>query len=110
MSLFRLKRSFVLPVAVMLGLLLLWELVVKIFAIPVYLLPAPSEIWRETAAIPARLFDNTLATLMTVLGGFAVAIVISLPIAVLIVYSRWFADAVYPLLVFTQSIPKVALA
>jgi NitT/TauT family transport system permease protein len=110
MSRFRLKRSVVLPVAVMLGLLLVWELVVAIFAIPVYLLPAPSEIWRETAAIPGRFFDNSVATLLTVLIGFCVSIAISLPIAVLIVYSRWFSDAVYPLLVFTQSIPKVALA
>jgi NitT/TauT family transport system permease protein len=107
---FRLRRSTILPFAVLLGLLLVWEVAVTAFRIPVYLLPAPSEIWRQTAAIPERTLENTLATLETVLLGFAVSVVVSLPIAVMIAYSRWFAEAVYPLLVFTQSIPKVALA
>jgi NitT/TauT family transport system permease protein len=107
---FRLRRSTILPLAVLLGLLLVWEVAVTVFRIPVYLLPAPSEIWRETAAIPQRTIENTVATLETVLLGFAVSVLVSLPIAVMIAYSRWFAEAVYPLLVFTQSIPKVALA
>ena len=53
---------------------------------------------------------HTLATTQTVLLGFAASVIISLPLAVLITSSRVIANAIYPLLVLTQSIPKVALA
>src|SRR5829696_6502427 len=87
MTRFRLKRSTVLPTTVMLLLLLVWELAVRAFDIPIFLLPSPSTIWREMSAVPGRAFDNTMATLGTVLTGFVVSIAFSLPIAVLIVYS-----------------------
>jgi NitT/TauT family transport system permease protein len=45
-----------------------------------------------------------------VLLGFAVSVIVSLPLAVLITASPVIANAVYPLLVLTQAIPKVALA
>jgi NitT/TauT family transport system permease protein len=94
----------------MLCILLLWEMAVAQFDIPIYLLPAPSAIWREMSAVPGRAFDNTIATLVTVLLGFFVSIAFSFPIAILLVYSPWWSDAISPLLVFTQSIPKIALA
>jgi NitT/TauT family transport system permease protein len=91
-------------------LLVLWELAVRAFRIPVYLLPAPLVIWTETTRIAGPVAGHTLATLQTILIGFAVSIAVSLPLAIVITYSRLFANAVYPLLVLTQSIPKVALA
>jgi NitT/TauT family transport system permease protein len=83
---------------------------VRAFGIPVFLLPAPSVIWTETLGLGPVLVDHLVATLTTVLLGFAFSIVVSFPIGVLIGYSAFFANAIYPLLVLTQSIPKVALA
>ncbi len=54
--------------------------------------------------------EHTFSTLTTVLLGFAAAVLISLPLAMLIASSRAISAAIYPLLVVTQSIPKVALA
>ena len=82
----------------------------RAFGIPVFLLPAPSVIWTETLGLGPVLVDHLVATLTTILLGFAFSIVVSFPIGVLIAYSAFFANAVYPLLVLTQSIPKVALA
>ena len=82
----------------------------RAFGIPVFLLPAPSVIWTETLGLGPVLVDHLVATLTTILLGFAFSIVVSFPIGVLIAYSAFFAIAVYPLLVLTQSIPKVALA
>ena len=53
---------------------------------------------------------HTLATTQTVLLGFLASLVVSLPLAVLITASPAIANTIYPLLVLTQSIPKVALA
>ena len=53
---------------------------------------------------------HTLATLNTVVLGFFISIIISLPLAVFMTSSPVISSAIYPLLVLTQSIPKVALA
>lgn len=56
------------------------------------------------------MIEHTLETLRTTLVGFGVSILIGLPLAVAITSSSLAANAIYPLLVITQSIPKVALA
>lgn len=98
------------PVLALLALLLAWEAAVALFAIPVYLLPSPSRIIADAAANAGTLGMHTLATLKTVLLGFGVSVAVSLPLAVFITSSKTVANAVYPVLVLTQSIPKVALA
>jgi NitT/TauT family transport system permease protein len=99
-----------LPVGAMLGCLALWEVACRVFGIPGYLVPAPSAIWRETLQVAGPVVGHTLATTETVLLGFIASLVVSLPLAVMITASPLIANAVYPLLVVTQSIPKVALA
>jgi NitT/TauT family transport system permease protein len=106
----RTLRDVVQPTLFFVLLLVVWELAVRIFHIPVYLLPAPTVIWTDTTRIAAAVSGHTLATLQTIVVGFVVSIVVSLPLAVVITYSRLVSNAVYPLLVVTQSIPKVALA
>ena len=91
-------------------LVILWEAAVRLFAIPVYLVPAPSVIWTDSLAMGGTVASHTVATLRTVMIGFFVSIVISLPLAVALTSSPLVSNAVYPLLVLTQSIPKVALA
>lgn len=103
-------QDVVLPVVTFIVLLILWELCVWVFAIPVYLLPAPSVIWAETSAEWTLVWGHTMATLVTVLLGFGLSIAVSLPIGFALTSSRIVSNAIYPLLVLTQSIPKVALA
>ncbi len=49
-------------------------------------------------------------TLYETLGGFALSILVGVPLAVLIVYSPALKSALYPLIVLTQSVPKIAIA
>lgn len=100
----------ILPTAVFILLLILWEAAVRGFDIKVYLLPAPSVIWVESIAIIDSVLEHTWATLQTVIVGFVISIAISLPLAAFLTASRYISTAIYPLLVLTQSIPKVALA
>jgi NitT/TauT family transport system permease protein len=89
---------------------LVWEGICQGFKVPAYLVPPPSAIWNDTMAIGPTVLGHSLATLKTVLLGFLVSIVISLPLAVLLTASPAIASAIYPFLVWTQSVPKVALA
>jgi NitT/TauT family transport system permease protein len=98
------------PVLGFVGVVLLWEVGVRIFQVPSFLLPTPSEIARESWAVRGQLATNTLATLRTVALGFAASVAISFPLAFLIASSRTFAATIYPMLVVTQSVPKVAVA
>jgi NitT/TauT family transport system permease protein len=88
----------------------LWELICRAFSIPAYLVPTPSAIWTDTWKLVGPVSDHTLATTRTVLLGFLASLIVSLPLAVLITASPAVANTIYPFLVLTQSIPKVALA
>jgi NitT/TauT family transport system permease protein len=98
------------PVAALIVFVLLWELICRAFSIPAYLVPAPSAIWADTWKLVGPVAIHTLATTQTTLLGFFASLVVSLPLAVLLTASPVIANTIYPLLVLTQSIPKVALA
>ena len=98
------------PWIAVLVLLMAWEGGVRSFRVPDYLLPAPSAIWTETMAIRGAVWAHTLATLHTIGWGFALAALVSLPLAVLVTASPALGAAIYPLLVLVHSVPKVALA
>ena len=98
------------PVAALVIFVALWEGACRVVHVRAYLLPPPSAIFTDTMELFGPVVMHTLATGETVLLGFAVSVVVSLPLAVLITSSPLIANAVYPLLVLTQAIPKVALA
>jgi len=98
------------PVAALVVFVLLWELSCRAFSIPAYLVPAPSAIWTDTWKLVGPVSMHTLATTQTTLLGFLASLIVSLPLAILLTSSPMIANTVYPLLVLTQSIPKVALA
>lgn len=92
-------------------LLVVWEAACRGLAIPSFLLPAPS-------AIAAAFFDVSLpvwaghvwATVRVALMGYALAIVVSIPLAVGLASSRLLSRTLYPMLVVVQSTPIVAVA
>lgn len=105
----RLKAALPAWLAVI-GLFVVWEAAVRVFGIREFLLPAPSAIFVATIGAWPNVLRHTMATMGTVMLGFAASVVISLPLAMVIASSRAISAAIYPLLVVTQSIPKVALA
>jgi NitT/TauT family transport system permease protein len=92
------------------AVLLVWELAVDLAGIPRYVLPAPSDIWASMVAHAGSLLAHCWVTLLETLAGFAVSLAIGIPLAVAIVYSRIFDRILYPILVASQAVPKVALA
>ncbi|WP_424767673.1 ABC transporter permease [Paenibacillus sp. sgz302251] len=95
------------PVVFALAFLILWELAVKIFNIPIYLLPAPTAV---VAAIDASLWSHTLVTLMEALVGFILANILGLLTAVIFVHSKPIEKGVFPLAIALKTTPLVALA
>lgn len=92
------------------AILLIWEVAVRIGNVPAFLLPAPSAIWASLVEHAAPLMRHSWVTLLETLAGFGLSIAIGVPLAVIIVYSRIFERILYPMLVASQAVPKVALA
>jgi NitT/TauT family transport system permease protein len=104
-------RLFVLPLLTFAGILLVWEACTRIFAIPSYILPAPSRIAGGFESIPAsRWFEHVWATLRVALIGYFISIAVALPIAIGLTRSKLLSACLYPLLVVIQSTPIVAVA
>ena len=99
------------PVAgAFIALLVIWQAITVLAGIPDYVLPAPTQILRAIADEWRQLLVNAAVTFAEATAGFLLSIVVGIPLGVAIVYSRWLDRVLYPLLVASQSIPKVALA
>jgi NitT/TauT family transport system permease protein len=91
-------------------LVLLWEFLVRWFETPSWLLPSPSSIATAMFEWRGDLVVHTWVTLYETLVGYALAIAISIPLAVAVVYSPFLQNTIYPILLAFQSMPKVAIA
>jgi len=96
------------PTATLLGLFVFWEASTRLLNIPAWLLPAPSDIFKVILS-GQTIWMHTWTTLWETLAGFAMSILLGIPLGVLITQSPSLRNAIYPLLVITQSIPKVAI-
>jgi len=98
------------PVLLVLVLLVLWDLTIRLFRIPPYLIPSPWSVVAQLQAEWPRLLKESIPTTYATLGGFVLSIAFGIPMALVIAYSRTVESFVYPLLVFSQSVPKIAIA
>lgn len=91
------------------GLFLVWELAVKIFDLPVFILPAPTDIWEAIIRYWSPIWKNSVQTLFTTVAGFLLAVVGGLALGLAIGWSRAIYAGLYPLMIGFNSIPKVAV-
>ena len=104
--------------------LALWEAIVDLLAIPVYLLPAPSAVvgtlWRLLSAgfvpptyvgAPAQgILYDTYVTVLEALVGLLIGTVVGLLIAIVMTNSRFAEQALYPIVISIRSTPTIAVA
>jgi NitT/TauT family transport system permease protein len=105
-----LLSAWVRPVLLVIVLLAVWDLTIRVFRIPPYLIPSPWSVVQQLVAEWPRLLKEAIPTTYATLGGFALSIAFGIPMALVIAYSRTVESFVYPLLVFSQSVPKIAIA
>lgn len=97
------------PLAFALGLVA-WQVVVTQARVPKYVLPPPTDVFEALIRYQGRLLRDAWITTQEILLGYAVAVLVSIPIAILIVYSPLFTRTVWPMMIFSQIMPKIALA
>ncbi len=98
------------PLALGAALLGLWQWLVVRLAVPSFVLPAPSQIWRALLADLPGLLGGLWVTLRITLLAFAAAVATGVLLAVACAQSRLLALALFPYAVMLQVTPVVALA
>jgi NitT/TauT family transport system permease protein len=96
--------------AIFVAIFALWELGTWLFHVPDFILPSPSLIIDKIMATWRLLLLNAFVTAQEIVLGFGLSIVLGIPMAIAVVYSRIFERVAFPFMVSLQTIPKVALA
>jgi len=99
-----------LPVVVLVAGIAIWEAVVRIYAIPPYVLPGPSAVFRTLVGDWGVLSQSLLTTLITTLEGFLAAAFGGVALALLFNQSRWLEYSLFPYAVILQVTPVIAIA
>jgi ABC-type nitrate/sulfonate/bicarbonate transport system permease component len=102
--------TWLLPFAILTGLVALWESWVRLAEVPKWQLPAPSAVAVELGVSRALLWDHTLVTLEEIAVGFVAALAAGLVLAAAIAYSRVIERSVYPIVIASQTVPVIAIA
>jgi len=99
-----------LPVLVLAAGVLLWDLIVRGFAIPPFVLPAPGLVLATLVADGGLLWNSLLVTLLTTFEGFVLAAAGGIGLAIVFNQSRLVEYSFYPFAVILQVTPVVAIA
>jgi NitT/TauT family transport system permease protein len=102
--------SVLYPTALVMAVLMLWEGGTRLFAIPRFLLPPPSVVFASLIDNAELLLINGWITTLEIILGFALSIVVGIPLALAIFLWPPFSRSIFPLLVSSQAMPKVAIA
>ena len=92
------------------GILVLWHLVVVVFGVPTYIAPTPIQVLRVFVEQGDILWINFWPTLLEAVAGFALGNSIAVVLAVWFVHNRLAERAFYPIAVFINTIPIIAVA
>lgn len=98
------------PIAAAIGLVVLWQLIIVVFQVPQFIAPSPLDVVGVFATKGDVLWANFLPTLMEALAGFVVGNGIAVILAVWFVHSSLAEKAFYPIAVFINTIPIIAVA
>jgi NitT/TauT family transport system permease protein len=102
--------AYATPVLFGLALLGFWQIVVLVFRIPAYIVPAPLAIFQQFLRNWPMIRDDTLVTGIETMGGFALAVGIGIPLALLVAFSPLLRRTFYPLAVTLEMVPKIVFA
>ena len=90
-------------------LLLAWYLFVRLGDVPRFVMPSPADTLGALFVSDYGWWANTLVTATEIFGGYALALVVGVLLALLFTWSKTLESLMLPLLVSLNMIPKVAL-
>lgn len=98
------------PILSLLIFVLIWWAVIAVFSLPGYILPTPLKVLDSIIGTGPALWTNLATTLLETIEGFIAAVIVGVAASLLIASSKVAERLIYPILVTTQAVPKVAVA
>ncbi|MGH9101065.1 MAG: ABC transporter permease [Acidimicrobiales bacterium] len=98
------------PILSLAVLVLIWWAVTAVFSLPAYILPTPLKVLDSIIGTGPVLWTNLETTFLETIEGFIVAVIVGVAASLLIASSKVAERLIYPILVTTQAVPKVAVA
>lgn len=105
------KASFILlPMLGAFSLLAIWQFLVPWLGVPQYIVPTPSKVAARIASNPGLLLDNLVPTLIESVLGFLIGNTVAFCLAIAFVYSKLAEKAYFPVVLFLNTVPVLAIA
>ncbi len=101
--------GFWVTVLIHVGLILVWQGAVDIWHIRSFILPSPLAMAATLTRPEYHWLANSAVTAAEILGGYGLAVVLGIGLALLFTWSRLFTFLLFPLFVTLNMVPKVAL-
>ncbi len=100
-----------LPAIIALCLIILfWALLAGSEAVPSYMLPSPGKVAKALYDDRIMILTHAMVTLQEAFYGLVIGIVLAFITATMMDYFRTLHQALYPIMVITQTIPTIAIA
>lgn len=93
---------------VLAAILIIWELICRVFQVSDFIFPAPSAILVSLRQYAGPITQHALQTFWSTMAGFALGVAVGVLLGFLVGSSRLMYTALYPLMVGFNSIPKSA--
>lgn len=106
----RLASALLPPLVLFVVVVVLWQLAVRLWNIPSYVLPAPWEVGTTLVRHASDLAAETAITGVGAVCGFLASLVLGTAVALVFSQSRWIRSSCYPYAIFLQTVPIVAIA
>jgi NitT/TauT family transport system permease protein len=103
-------KQWLFPAIGAITLLLLWQLVVTVFGVPHYIVPAPVAVFDDLVRERKLIASNTIPTALESFFGFLLGNGAAIVVAILFVANRYLRLAYFPIVLFFNTIPILALA
>jgi putative hydroxymethylpyrimidine transport system permease protein len=103
-------KDYIFPLVFLIFILLAWELLVPYFKVPRYILPRFSHVIKALVTQRELLYKHSLVTLGEAVLGLSISVAIGISCALSIYLWRNVGKTLYPIIIFSQTIPTIALS
>jgi putative hydroxymethylpyrimidine transport system permease protein len=102
--------TFIRPIVILFGLVLIWQAIVLVTGVPAYILPGPMSVAEAALSHTGPLFEHAMITLLEIVAGLLIGTLLGVSNALVMIASRSLKRWLLPVLVISQAIPVFALA
>jgi putative hydroxymethylpyrimidine transport system permease protein len=103
-------KDYIFPIIFLIILLLAWEFLIPYFKVPRYILPRFSGVLKALWTQRELLYKHSLVTLGEAILGLSISVAIGISCALSIYLWRNVGKTLYPIIIFSQTIPTIALS